>query len=71
MLGPRIVRALGSSSSGEPATDGPLGEEVRDRCSAGVEREAAAVRAAARCGSWSAVVRSDRLEVRFGLESTR
>ena len=42
-----IMRGEGSSESGEAATDGPLGEDVRDRCTAEVDREAAAAFASA------------------------
>lgn len=57
--------------AGEVATDGPLGVEVRDRRSAGDDREAAFASALARSGSCINVVRSDRRETRFGRESTR
>ena len=46
--GPRMVRV--ASSSGDAATEGPLGDEVRERCIAGVDLDAALARAAARCG---------------------
>ena len=36
-----IMSGEASSDSGEAAIDGPLGEEVRDRCIAGVDFEAA------------------------------
>lgn len=42
-----IIRGA-SSESGEAASDGPLGEDVRDRCNAGVDLEAAFARALAR-----------------------
>jgi hypothetical protein len=38
------------SSLGETAIEGPLGDEVRDLCNGGVERDAAAASAASRCG---------------------
>ena len=47
--GPRIVRTLSvSSSSGDAGSDGPFGDEVRDRRKAGEDREAAFARAVAR-----------------------
>lgn len=67
--GPCMVRP--GSSSGDAAIDGPLGDDVRDRCIAGVDLDAWFARAAARSGSCIKVVRRDRREVRFGLESTR
>lgn len=47
MPGPRIKSV--DSSSGDAATEGPLGEDVRERCMAGVDFDAALLRAAARC----------------------
>lgn len=47
ILGPRMVRV--GSSSGDAATEGPLGVDVRERCMAGVDRDAMLARAAARC----------------------
>ena len=38
------------SSSGEQATEGPLREDVRDRCKAGLDFAAISARAAARSG---------------------
>lgn len=68
-----IMRGDASSESGEAATEGPLGEDVRDRCNAGVERDAIAAFASAFALSFwcSIVVMRDLREVRFGLESTR
>lgn len=37
-----IMRGALSSESGEAANDGPFGDEVRDRCKAGVDLDAAA-----------------------------
>ena len=62
------ICALGS---GEVAHEGPFGVLLPERRIAGVEREAAFASALARSGSCSWVVRSDRRDVRFGLESTR
>ena len=59
------------SSSGDEATEGPFGDEVLDRCMAGVDLDAIRARAAARSGSWISLVRRERREVRSGLESTR
>lgn len=50
---------------------GPLGEVVRERRIAGVEREAAFWSAAARSFSCIMLVSNDRRDTRFGLESTR
>lgn len=50
---------------------GPFGEEVRERRIAGVDLDAAFCMAAARSFSCIMLVRSDRLETRFGFESTR
>jgi hypothetical protein len=60
-----------SSESGEAATDGPCGDEVRDRCIAGVDFDAGFVRAAAPSFWQNMVVMRDRREVRLGRESTR
>lgn len=57
--------------TGEPATEGPLGVVVRDRRSAGVEREASFAIALARSGSCISVVSIDLLDVRLACESTR
>lgn len=57
--------------TGDPATEGPLGVVVRDRRSAGVDRDASFAMAFARSGSCIKVVSMDRLEVRFACESTR
>lgn len=57
--------------SGEVPTDGPFGVLRPDRRMCGVDREAAFASAFARSGSCMSVVRRDRLEVRFGRESTR
>ena len=57
--------------SGEVATDGPFGVFRPDLRMCGVERDAALASAFARSGSCIKVVRSDRRDVRFGLESTR
>lgn len=57
--------------SGDVATEGPFGVDVRDRRRAGVDRDAALASALARSGSCMRVVRSDLREVRFGRESTR
>lgn len=69
MLGPRMVRV--DSSSGDAATEGPLGDDVRDRCMAGIDRDATWARAAARCDwcIWS--VSNERRDVKVGFESTR
>lgn len=66
-----IIRGVPSSESAEAASDGPLGEDVRERCRLAVDRAAASARALARSFWWSMVVISDRREVRLGLESTR
>lgn len=68
-----IMRGAASSESGDAARDGPLGEDVRERCRAEVDLEAAAAVASALALSfwWSMVVIKDRREVRLGLESTR
>lgn len=67
------VSGVGSCAlgSGEVATDGPFGVFRPDRRMCGVERDAAFASAFARSGSCIKVVRSDRRDVRFGLESTR
>lgn len=57
--------------SGEVATEGPFGVFRPDLRIAGVEREAAFASALARSGSCIRLVRSERREVRLGLESTR
>ncbi len=69
-----IMRGAASSDSKDTARDGPLGEEVRERCRAGVDLEAVAAAIASAMALsfwWSMVVIKDRREVRFGLESTR
>ena len=42
-----IIRGRLSSESGEAAREGPFGEDVRDRCKADVDLEAAAAVASA------------------------
>ena len=69
MSGPRMVSV--DSSSGDAARDGPLGDEVRDRWRAGVDLDAFMAKADARSVWWTMAVRSDRRDVRLGLESTR
>lgn len=64
----RIIRP--ASSWGEVPVEGPLGLVVRDLRIAGLDRDAAFWRAVARSVWCSAVVRRERCEVRFGLEST-
>lgn len=59
------------SSSGDVPVDGPLGVDLLDRRKADVDFEAILAKAAARSGSCMSVVRRDRRETRFGLESTR
>ena len=70
-----VVSCVGAwvcaAGSGEVATDGPFGVSLPDRRIAGVERDAAFASAFARSGSCIKVVRSDRRDVRFGLESCR
>ena len=62
-------------SSGEAATEGPLGEDVLDlRCNAGCDFEdlsACSANAAALSGWCIRVVSKDRLDGKCGLESTR
>ncbi len=69
--GPRMVRTLSASSSGDAGSDGPVGDEVRDRRKAGEDREAAFARAVARCGSCSCRVSIDRRDGRWAADSTR
>lgn len=45
---PFFIISASLSESGEKASEGPLGDDVRDRCRAGVDFEAALARAAAR-----------------------
>lgn len=68
------MRGDASSESGEAAREGPLGDVVRDRWSAGVERDVAAAacaRALALSPWWSISLIRERRETRFGRESTR
>lgn len=60
--------ACGGFWGDEPS--GPLGDVVRDRRMAGVEREAAFCKANARSFSCIKLVKRDRLETRFGFESS-
>lgn len=55
------------SSWGELPVEGPLGAVVRERRMADDEREAAFCSAEARSSWWSAVVRSERRELRSTL----
>lgn len=68
---PAIVTGASSSPS-DPGIDGPCGEEVRERCCrAGVDLDAALRSWAARSPWCSCAVMRERLEDRFGRESTR
>ena len=66
-----IIMRAPSSESGDAARDGPLGDVVRDRWSAGVDLVAAAAKAAALSFWCNMVVIKDRRVGRCARESTR
>jgi hypothetical protein len=66
--GPRIVKLSSSSSGGEAGMEGPLGDVNRERWRAGLERD---VGPCILVGWCIIIVRRERRETRFGLESTR
>ena len=70
--GPRMVKTGSFSfSSDESGADGPLGDDVRDRRSAGEDREAALAKAVVRCGLCNCIVSMERRVVRLACDSTR